>query len=199
MKYINQLDYPHYSYVTRTDLDDATQREWGKTSSVRSSGCGLCSAVMVADRLLPNCTFELKDALRIAYDTKANHKVGTDYKRFAPEFAARLNLEYEPTNDPARLVEWLKSGGAAVLHISGDRDGYVGVFSHGGHYVAAIGVEEDGRIAILDPSYKPGKFEEEGRVGKVEMRCEVVALAEVSTIIDDTADRTPHYHLFKRK
>ncbi len=59
--------------------------------------------------------------------------------------------------------------------------------------------EANGRVAVLDPSYKPGKFEEEGRVGKVEMRCEVVALAEVSTIVDDTADRTPHYHLFKRK
>lgn len=66
MIYINQLGYPHYAYITRTDAEDPAERETGHYTSVRTSGCGLCSAVMVADRLLPNCTFELKDALRIS-------------------------------------------------------------------------------------------------------------------------------------
>ena len=199
MKYINQYDYPHYSYMTCTNLDDAKRKEWGKTTSVRTSGCGLCSAVMVADRLLPNCTFELKDALRIAYDTKANHKIGTDYKRFAPEFCARLGLTYETSNDPERLCDCLRTGGAAVINISGDREGHIGVFSHGGHYIAAIGLEPDGRVAVLDTSYKEGKYEEEGRKGLVEMKNEVVALCNPELLAVDAKERDPSFYLFWRK
>ena len=68
-----------------------------------------------------------------------------------------LGLKLERTNDPERLRECLRTGGAAVVHVGGDYEGHVGVFSHGGHYVAAIAEEADGRIAILDPSYKLGK------------------------------------------
>ena len=199
MKYINQLDYPHYTYRTNTEAEDPQKRESGKHSSVRSSGCGLCSAVMVADRLIPNTTFELKDALRISYDVNANHRPGTDYKRFAPEFAARLGLTYEFSSEIDRLVECLKTGGAAVINVGGDREDHIGVFSHVGHYVAAISMEPDGRVAVLDPSYKPGKFEEEGRKGLVEMKNEVIALCDPELLAVDAKERTPSFYLFWRK
>lgn len=199
MKYINQLDYPHYTYRTHTESEDLETRERAKHGSVRSSGCGLCSAVMVADRLIPNTTFELKDALRISYDVSANHKAGTDYKRFAPEFAARLNLNYEFSSEVERLIECLKSGGAAVINVSGDREDHIGVFSHGGHYVVAINQEPDGRVAVLDPSYKPGKFDEEGRKGLVEMKNEVIALCDPELLGVDAKERTPSFYLFWRK
>ena len=51
MKYINQLNFPDIPYVTRTDLEGA-EREKGLNTTIRSSGCGLCAAIMVADRLL---------------------------------------------------------------------------------------------------------------------------------------------------
>ena len=198
MIYINQLDYPHYTYITRTDAEDPAERESGHYTSVRTSGCGLCSAVMVADRLLPNCTFELKDALRISYDVKANHLRGTHYARFAPEFAKRLGLAYETTNDPQALIRCLQTGGAAVANVGGNREGHVGLFSRGGHFLAVIGVERDGRVAVLDPSYVPNKYEEEGRAGKVEMRNDVIALCRVEDLAADAANRNPSFHLFWR-
>ena len=87
MKYINQLEYPRWPYINRTNMDEA-EREAGKAKTIATSGCGLCAAVMVADRLLTNITFNLQDALQLSYDTKANHKAGTDYKIFAPAFAS---------------------------------------------------------------------------------------------------------------
>ena len=66
-------------------------------------------------------------------------------------------------------------------------------------YVAVIGVEKDGRLAILDPSYKEGKYLEEGRLGKVELKNGVIALCDVQTLKEDTANRTPSYYLFWRK
>ena len=195
MKYVNQLEYPHWLYVTHTQ--DGKEEE-GKLTTVKTSGCGLCSAVMVSDQLLPNCTFDLKDALDLSYATGANHKAGTDYKIFAPAFAEKLGLRTEMSNDPQHLLDCLRTGGAAVINVGGDHDGRSGIFSHRGHYIVAIREEADGRIAILDPSYKPGKFEEEGRAGKVEIRHGVIALCEVQVLVDDTATRDPGFYLFWR-
>jgi len=198
MKYINQLDYPDWLYVTKTDLAEEL-REKGRTTTVKSSACGLCSAIMVADRLLVNHDFDLKAAIKLSYDVKANFSHGTSYKRYAPAFAEKMGFEWEGTNDPERLRYCLRTGGAAVVHVGGDREGHIGVFSHGGHYVAAVSEDRDGRIVILDPAYKEGKYEEEGRKGLVEVKNGVIAICDMQVLIDDTANREPHYHLFWRK
>ena len=61
MRYINQRDYPDMLYVTRADPENP-RHERGKTTTIKTSGCGLCAAIMVADRLLPAYEFELEDA-----------------------------------------------------------------------------------------------------------------------------------------
>lgn len=198
MKYVNQLEYPHWLYTTRVDLDPANV-EWGRTSTVKTSGCGLCSAVMVADRLLPESEFDLSDAVQLSYDTGSNRGKGTTYPRFAPAFAEKMGLDLEMTSDPERLRHCLRTGGAAVLHVKGDREGHVGVFSHGGHYVVAISEQRDGRIAILDPSLKEGKYEEDGRKGLVELKNGVVALCDMQVLVEDTAPADPSFYLFWRE
>ena len=198
MRYVNQLDYSHMLYVTRTSMEGAAQ-EKGRTTTVRGSGCGLCSAIMVADRLLTDYKFDLEDAIQLSYDVEANHRPGTDYQRFAPAFAEKLGLRMEATPDMDRLRECLRTGGAAVAHVS-EKEGYIGVFTHNRHYVAVIGEEPDGRIAVLDPSYKEGKYEEEGRKGKVELKNGVIALCAPEVLQADAVnDRPAAYYLFWRK
>lgn len=199
MKYINQLHYPDWLYVTGTDLEEEARRERGRTTTVATSACGLCAAVMVADRLLVNSRFELNDALMLAYEVKANDRVGTSYKRFAPAFADKLGLEWEATRDPERLLYCLRTGGAAVVQVDGDRENRVGVFSHVGHYIVAIAEDRDGRIVILDPAYKEGKYEEEGRRGLVEVKNSVMAICDLQTLVKDSADISIRFHLFWRK
>ena len=196
MKYVNQLKYTHWLYVTKTEMEGA-DHEHGKTTTVRRSGCGLCSAVMVADRLLPDCQFELEDALQLSYDSRANHNRGTDYKRFAPAFAEKLGLIYEGTKDLDRLLYCLRTGGAAVALVTA-REGHVGLFTKRGHYIAVIGEEPDGRVAILDPSYVEGKYEEEGRQGKVEMKFGVVALCDPQILAEEASEPEIPFHLFWR-
>ena len=197
MKYVNQLDYEHIPYPTRTKLT-GEKFEKGKSTTVRTSGCGLCSAVMVADRLLPNTKFGLEEALSISYESEANYAVGTSYKRFVPLFAQKLGLEYENARDSEALIHCLQTGGATVILVNGDKNGAVGIFSHVEHYIVAIGIEKDGRIAILDPAYKEGKFEEEGRRGKVEMKNDVIALTHLQTLEEDTFGRALPFWLFWR-
>ena len=88
---------------------------------------------------------------------------------------------------------------AAIVNVGGDHDDHIGLFSHGGHYIAAISVEPDGRIAILDPSYKEDKFDEDGRMGKVEMKNGVIALCAPEVLAADCTNRSTPYNLFWRK
>ena len=197
MKYINQRDYPHWLYVTRTEMDEEN-REKGRTTTVYTSACGLCSALMVADRLLPNCGFDLSAAIDLSYAVEATHRRGTDYQRFAPAFAEKLGLELRMSQDMQELLHCLRTGGAAVAHVAGDREGRVGVFSHVGHYVAVISQERDGRLAILDPYFFDGKFEEPGRVGKVELKNGVIALCDPEILAEDVVRNKTSYYLFWR-
>ena len=103
------------------------------------------------------------------------------------------------TNDLESLRFCLRTGGAAVIHTSGSYDGYVGVFSIGGHYIVAINEEPDGRIAILDPSYKDGKYEIEGRLGKVEVKKQAVALCDGQVLMNEIEKRDVGFYLFWRE
>ena len=51
MKYVNQLDYPDMPYITQVKSTDPEKIKIGLNNTVAKSGCGLCSAVMVASRL----------------------------------------------------------------------------------------------------------------------------------------------------
>ncbi len=197
MRYINQRDYPEMPYITRTDVDNP-RHEYGKTTTIKSSGCGLCAAIMVADRLLPAYQFELEDAVALSYETGANHAAGTSYKLFAPAFAQKVGLRMEATKDIEQLRKCLRTGGAAVVLVGGDREGHIGLFTRGGHYMAVISEEADGRFAILDPSYYVGKFDEEGRQGKVEVKNRVVVLCDGNVLEEESKEKATPYYLFWR-
>lgn len=197
MKYINQQDYPDKPYITRTDLEGAAY-EKGQKTTVKSSACGLCSAIMVLDRLYVHYDFTLDDAIRMSYETRANHRAGTDYKRFAPAFAEKFGLRYETTSSADELLRCLHTGGVAVAHVGGDREGYTGVFSHIGHYIVVINEEPDGRVAILDPSFNEGKYEEKGREGKVELKNKNIEICDMAVLMKDAENRESSFHLFWR-
>ena len=200
MKYVNQLQYPDMQYITQTANSDPVGRAVGLANTVAKSGCGLCSSVMVADLLrVDDGKFEVIDARQLSYDSGANHGVGTDGSILFPAFAEKFNLRYDWSKDSADLLRCLRTGGAAVIHASGDREGHVGLFTHRGHYIAAVSEERDGRIVILDPSYKEGKFEEEGRQGLVEVKNGVMAICDMQTILDNTVNRLHPFYLFWRK
>lgn len=49
------------------------------------------------------------------------------------------------------------------------------------------------------PSYKPGKCEEEGRRGLVEVKNDVMAVCDMQVLMDDTERRINRFYLFWRK
>ena len=77
--YLNQTDYPHVLYPTMTAIPELTRRD----STVRSAGCGLCSACMVVENLTGR-PFPLIDCLELSMAVGANHSPGTDMDVLAP-------------------------------------------------------------------------------------------------------------------
>ena len=200
MKFVNQRDYPHWLYVTKTDLDEEQQAR-GRVTTVANSACGLCAAVMVADRLLPNCDFDLSAAIDLSYEVKANHKAGTDYRRFAPAFAEKLGFRFRPSAEMEELRHCLRTGGAAIILVRGDREEQVGLFTSIGHYIVALNEEPDGRFALLDPDFYVEKFERPGCEGKVAIKNGVIVLCSAEVLAEEAEEAhktSGPYYLFWR-
>ena len=197
MKYVNQKKYPDLPYITRADPKDP-KHELGKKTTVASAGCALCSSVMVADRLLPDSAFTLEDAIALSYEAGTNMGCGTS-RRYFDVFGEKLGLKYESASTAEEVKHCLQTGGAAMVTVSEVKGEHAGLFTHGGHVMAIVGIEPDGRFVILDPSLVPGKFEEEGRVGKVEIKNEVLILCAPEVLQEETRARQPGaYRLYWR-
>ncbi len=192
MFYINQLDYPHVRYDHNMAHGGAPE---GKNTAA-AAACGPCCLMMMVE----NLTFShlgLQECLDLSYELKANLEPGTDLKILGKAVAEKYDLDFSMTNEISELVAHLQRGGMAVANSGGDREGYTGLFTHGGHYIAVISVDGD-TACILDPSYKEGKYEEEGRQGKVTVK-EPFVYCSLETLMKDCENRDPAFYLFKRK
>lgn len=193
MLYINQNDYPDIKYPT--NASDKTSKSYLE-GTIESSGCGLCSLCMVVDRLTLK-KLELIECRDLSLKHEANLKVGTNMKVLGPVVAQMFDLSYKQSSDENALAECLKNGGAAIINVGGDHDDHIGVFSDVGHYITAIGFD-DNKVKILDPAYRKGKYDIEGREGKV-IDKEGILFTTLDVLHDDTNNRTPRYYLFNNE
>jgi len=200
MKYINQWDYPHLQYITQVANPDPKMRAVGLANTVAKSGCGLCSSVMIADRLMAGVSFEIEDARQLSYDSGANQWSGTRGVVYFPAFAEKFNLELVQSDNIEDLLHCLRTGGAAAVLVSGDHDDYHGVFSdRWSHYIVAVAEEKDGRISVLDSAYEEGAYEKGDRKGKVEVLSRGFSRISLQVLQEETAAIETPFFLFWRK
>lgn len=186
-KYYNQNNYGNVPYPSSA-LPKAT---------VKSGGCGVCCASMIVENLT---THKIGPQLMAQYSINKRARVsgGTDMNVLAKAISADYGMEFSATSDESALLNHLQAGGMAVVNVGGNRNGYIGVFSDGGHYIVAAGLTSDGKVIILDPGYYVGKFNKTGRTGKVKMNGNY-CICDMSVLAEDTASKTPAYWLFKLK
>ena len=202
MKYINQLDYPHMQYITQTANPDPEWRQIGLENNVAKSGCALCTAVMIADRLhVGDGKFGLEEARQLSYDCGANQWGGTRGALYFPAFAEKFDLELVRTSNVDEMLHCLHTGGVVGVLVSGDHDDYHGVFSDRWmHWMVAVSEERDGRICILDPAYEEGIYEKGDRKGKVEVISRGFSRTTVQVLQEETATvKDGGFCLFWRK
>ena len=64
--------------------------------------------------------------------------------------------------------------------------------------MTVISEEPDGRFAILDPSYVPGKYAQGEDFDKVEIVRDVIVLCPGDILEKEMAKHRPSYHMFWR-
>ena len=197
MRYVNQKQYPDIPYITRTSHEGEAYA-LGQKTTIASSGCGLCSAIMVLDRLLPSYNFELEDAIALSYEVNANYNAGTSPERFFPAFVKKFGLRYENTANQENLRRCLRTGGVGIVHVRANQTAYKAMFTKSGHYMTVISEEPDGCFAILDPSYVPGKYDQGEDFDKVEIVRDVIVHCPGDVLEKEVGHHRPCYHMFWR-
>jgi len=189
---VNQNDYPNKQYITKTDY--YPEDKSGRETTIKSSGCGLCCATMMA-RLF-DIEFSLDDAINLAYECKANNHYGTNFFKYSKAFCEKLNLTCNTSPNYEDMYQCLDEGGLVLINVGGDNNGHIGIFSHGGHYILATSHKDD-VVEILDPDLSLEKYQEEGRKGKVKIEGEYI-YSDIENIVLDTKNRELPYFLFRK-
>ena len=180
-----QLDHPEMPYPSPTSPH----------GTIADNGCGVCAASMLVENML-GLPFSLEESAKLATACGAREGFGTDFFFFAKALAERFPLAVTDTEDAAEAMAFLRAGrGMVVANTYGDREGYTGVFSDGGHYILLIAAQGSD-VAVLDSCYRPGRYDVPGRAGKVRMEGNV-AWADASIIRDDCRERP--FFLFSPK
>ncbi|MEE8808412.1 MAG: C39 family peptidase [Lactimicrobium sp.] len=194
--YLNQNEYPDVEYLT--DVQAKSDPAFYEHGSIKEAGCGLCSAGMMLYDFF-GIKVPLKDLLQLSYSCQANLSPGTDMKRFGEALCTEYGLAMSYSNSLSDVTSCLENGGLCIANVGGDRQGHVGTYSHGGHYIYVFDYDQKTReFLILDPSYYPHKYEEKGREGLVKKDGNVCrSLGQV--LLDDTANRDPGFYLFTKK
>lgn len=192
MLYLNQRKYPDMPYQHNLKNGGAPPDK----TNISAAGCGLCCLCMIVENMTMH-HLSLEDCRQMAYDLKANQSAGTNLTILGPAVAQKFGLTYAQTDNIKEMIAHVRNGGMAVANSGGDREGYEGVFTHGGHYILVIGADET-EACILDPALEPGKFDSEGRKGKVQVK-EPFAYCNFQVLQKDCENRSPAYYLFARE
>lgn len=196
-KYISQLD-PRNEVVWGHLSKDLPWGHMDMDLNISKNGCGLCSLVMVIENLTGQ-EFPLSEAIRVAQEWNygSSGKTLCEMKVLAPVVAEMFNLRFSTTSVGEELLEWVRSGGMAIAHSNGDREGHIGIMTSGKHYVAVV--KADGRIlTVLDPSQTPDKFELEGRKEHVTVNGHELYI-DYEVLTEDCAGKVPRYYLFAKR
>lgn len=164
--------------------------------TIGSSACGpsaLCNCLAnggIADVSVPTMC-------KLAVSCGARQTGGTVESVLLKAAGSKYGFTYKSTSKNAELLAHLKAGGTAVCYCGGNYP----LFSTGGHYVAAVGVDSSGKVIIADSLYYSNKWTYNstrrtqitttGTRGLV--KCSLTALGKA------TADRSPSYFLISKK
>ena len=157
--------------------------------NLANNGCGPLSCSMLIENML-HIPFPPEASAAFFLECGARAEVGTNLYIASEALARRFGLRVTDTEDAGEAYAFLARGeGMVIANTYGDRpeEGYIGVFSDGGHYILLTGAE-NGRVRVLDPMYRPGRFDKPGRAGRVVMDGNL-AEADFSVVASDCRER----------
>ena len=193
MRHINQRKYSYIPYPQYMDYPDDP---YGKKGTVRSGGCGLCSACMVVDQLTTQI-LSVRECTELSMAIGANHCDGTDMHILGPAIAEKFNLEFSKTNDLDEVLYALHNGGKVIALVTHNQERNKGIFTQFGHYITLISADAE-EICVLDPSWNSKKYTKWVKEGLV--REEGTMVYVTPQVLDDEGTRKEtRFFIFYRK
>ena len=184
MNFYCQLDYKHIPYVSPTSLN----------GNIADNGCGVCCASMIIEEI-KGLDFPPEICAVFSKQSGAREGFGTDMRILAPAISKEFNIPVVSTLDTKEVISFLKKKqGFVIANTIGDREDWIGVFSDGRHYIVLTSLE-DNTVGVLDPMYREGRYDVEGRKGKVRMDG-FTAYADFSVVENDCMGKT--YYMFSK-
>ena len=174
---VNQNDYASIPYPAK-GYEQAT---------IKSSGCGVCSAVMAIGALTGQ-NIPVKRMADYAKNWGARVPGGTNMSVLLNHLCTLHGLTWRASSDVVELWRHLQAGGVAICNVAGR-----GMFSSGGHYMCVLGIL-DGKACIADPGLYYGKYSSAKRRAKVTVSGDLI-FAGSGTLDADCVGRWPRYYL----
>lgn len=185
MYYYNQNNYGSVPYPRPSD----------KSATVKSGGCGVCSACMVMNNLAGKELYSVRQMAEFSIKNGARDNAGTNVKTLLSALCkANPDFSYKTSNSSLDLVNHLKKGGMAICN-QGD---VYNVFSTAGHFVVAYRMSGN-NIEVLDPQMYSGKYDAYRRPQRIVKKTEHGCIVSVKEMVRATADRSPAYFLISKK
>ena len=159
------------------------------TETIKSSGCGICSAAMIISNLTDTYIEPPKMA---EYSVKHGFRidgVGTDwglYKKISEDY----NLKYKQTTDIEKAIECVKNGGMVVCSTSGGENK---LFSTGGHLFLMTGISGE-EIEFYDVGIYSGKYDTAYRKQRCRVKNDFVYVKK-----NEAKIHIRKYFMFERK
>lgn len=183
--YYNQNDYANIPY----------NKPNGEKATVKSGGCGVCSACIVFNTLAQKELYSVKKMAEFSIDCGARINNGTDEKTLLTALCkSTKGFSFTTTNDVKELTAHLKKGGMAICN----QGNAYNVFSTAGHYVVAWKMF-DKNIEVVDPQTYTGKYDKAPRPKRIVTKTAYGCIVKPSEMKKATADRSPCYYLVTYK
>ena len=184
MKLYCQLDYKHIPYPSPISVN----------GNIADNGCGVCCVSMIVEEIL-GISFDVETCAKFSKQSGARQGFGTNMAILSSAIAEKFKIEVIPTYDTNEVLEFLlDKQGYVIANTIGDREDWIGVFSDARHYIVLCDAY-DHTVGVLDPLYREGRYDVEGRKGKVKM-VRNVAYADFSVVENDCMGKC--YYMFKK-
>lgn len=123
---------------------------------------------------------------------------GTNMATLCKAVAADYGISFGTGTTRQEALDAISGGCKVIANVGGDRAGYTGLFSTGGHYIYLRSAADlaAGSVIVWDPGYYKDKFSKAGRKGRV-----VVSGNDIRVSFDeieaDCYNRSPRYYILE--
>lgn len=185
MFFYNQRNYENVDY----------SKPNGQKATVKSGGCGVCSALMALNNLYGKEVMTVKQMADFSKANGGRNNYGTDLFALLNALCKKYDLTYKTTSLNKDLLAHLKAGGVAIIN---QGESY-NVFSTAGHFVLCLNIVEGETIRCLDPDLYSGKYQSYNRQQRIVKQTGNEVWVTLKEIGKATIDRDPSYYLISKK